>query len=56
MNREHEALKLRYEALSRDWNRLRDIEDDWRLLRDRVLLFGGLTMGAWAFAVIAGWL
>lgn len=59
MNREYEALRLRYEALSRDWNRLRDIEEEWRLLRNRVihwsLLIAALWMGYEAFAVIAGW-
>ena len=37
MNREHEALKIRYRALSDDWNRMRNVEREWAMLRDKVI-------------------
>lgn len=56
MSRNDAMLKARYRALARDWNRLRDIERDWRTLRVRVVYAFALVMSASAFAVIAGWL
>ena len=48
--------KMRYDALSADWHRLRDIEREWRQLRDKVLMVAAIVAGMIPLAIIAGWI
>lgn len=52
--REYQALQIRYDALSRDWNKHRDLECKWRTLRDRVFMAAGAVMGLAALSVVLG--
>lgn len=54
MNREYQALKIRYEALSRDWHRQRDVEREWRTLRDRIFYALAFIAGLMSVLIITG--
>lgn len=51
---ELEALEVRYRALAKDWNRLRDIEYQWVNARNTVLRVGALVGVIFFFSVITG--
>ena len=44
MDREYEILLRRYFAVSRDWNRLRDIEGNWRRTEKIFIVAGTLVL------------
>ena len=52
--REFEAVCLQRDALSRDWNRMRDNERDWRIFTRRTFLAAGVVMCLAALAVVMG--
>ncbi len=55
LERDHEALRLRYKALSDDWNRQRDHEAEWNTFTRRVFWFGSGVALIAALCVIAGY-
>lgn len=52
-----DITKIRYEALSADWNRLRDVERQWRRLESNTaFLFVAIVIGGIAVAFANWWL
>ena len=54
--RELRAAQLRLDALARDWNRLRDIEDEWKVFTNRVVLAAAFVGALSATSLLMGWL
>lgn len=53
--REFNALQLRLDALSRDWNKHRDVEQEWRRFRDGTFLAAGVIGCLASLSVLLGW-
>ena len=50
------ANRLRLDALSRDWHKHRDIEKEWRVFTQRVVLVAAFVGAVSAVSILMGWL